>query len=293
MRLMRPVVFVQRRFALRCQFALACLLFCAQAMAGHKEPVTPTLANSYREGVAVDTYWVSEKYDGVRALWNGQQLHTRQGLPIAAPEWFTRDWPAIALDGELWAGRGRFDHVQSAVAQSTPNPAQWLQIRFMAFDSPGTAGPFSQRQRIAQTQLDAAHSPYATWAPHWRAASHTELMQQLHDKTQEGAEGLMLRHEDAPYRSGRSDDLLKLKLFEDAEAVVIGHVPGKGKYVGMVGALQVRDAQGREFRIGSGLTDALRRDPPPIGTSVTYRFNGTHPSGLPRFARFWRVRNAP
>lgn len=100
----------------------------------------------------------------------------------------------------------------------------------------------------------------------------------------------MLRRDDAPYRSGRSDDLLKLKSFEDAEARVIGHLPGRGKYAGQTGALLVETPSGQRFRLGSGLPDALRRAPPPIGSVVTYRHNGTHASGLPRFARFWRVR---
>ena len=115
-------------------------------------------------------------------------------------------------------------------------------------------------------------------------------MGQLHRLEKAGAEGLMLRRDDAPYRGGRSDDLLKLKTFEDAEAVVVGHVPGRGKYAGKTGALLVALPDGRRLRLGSGLPDAVRRNPPPVGTVVTYRFNGTHASGLPRFARFWRVR---
>ena len=101
----------------------------------------------------------------------------------------------------------------------------------------------------------------------------------------------MLRRTDTPYRAGRSDDLLKLKLLDDAEAVVIAHVPGKGKYADMTGALKVATPDGRQFQLGSGLSDAQRHHPPPIGSTVTYRFNGYHASGLPRFARFWRIRD--
>ena len=126
--------------------------------------------------------------------------------------------------------------------------------------------------------------------PQWRVASHGELMQQLRAHDKAGAEGLMLRRGDAPYRGGRSEDLLKLKSFDDAEGLVVGHVPGRGKYAGQTGALLVQMPDGQRFRLGSGLSDALRRDPPPLGTLVTYRFNGTHAGGLPRFARFWRVR---
>ena len=50
---------------------------------------------------------------------------------------------------------------------------------------------------------------------------------------------------------------------------------------------------GRRFRLGSGLTDAQRANPPPIGSLVTYRYNGLTSKGLPRFARFQRLRLDP
>lgn len=253
-------------------------------------PFEPALAKHYREGLALERYWVSEKYDGVRALWDGQRLYSRQGIPIAAPRWFTQDWPPFALDGELWAGRGRFEITQSTVAQGNAGDARWSALRFMVFDSPRSDGDFSGRMGALSAWLTTQPSPYIEAVTQWRVFSHEELMGQLRAMSAKGAEGLMLHREDAPYRGGRSDDLLKLKLHDDAEAVVIAHLPGKGKYQGMTGALKVRAADGRVFQLGSGLSDAQRRDPPPIGSTVTYRFNGLHPSGLPRFARLWRVR---
>ncbi|CAM5225563.1 ATP-dependent DNA ligase [Alishewanella longhuensis] len=100
----------------------------------------------------------------------------------------------------------------------------------------------------------------------------------------------MLHHQDARYKTGRSADLLKLKSYQDTEAIVIGYRPGKGKYQGRVGALIVRTPEGKEFAIGSGLTDVLRQTPPEIGTVITYRYNGYTNNGIPRFARFLRVR---
>ncbi len=266
------------------QSAMLCL-WASSALA--QVPFEPALANNYRAGIALEHYWISEKYDGVRALWDGKRLISRQGLPINAPAWFTAGWPAIVMDGELWAGRGQFDRAQSAVAQLTPVDAQWQSLRYMVFDAPRQPGPFSQR--IAQLKSGAS-TTYLQIAPQWRASTHAELMQSLKQITDAGAEGLMLRREDTLYFGGRSDDLLKLKLFEDAEATVIAHVPGKGKYVGMTGALRVQTAQGLQFQIGTGLTDEQRRNPPAIGSVITYRFNGLHASGKPRFARFWRVR---
>ena len=254
----------------------------------------PTLAHPYRDSVNLHDYWVSEKYDGVRGLWNGSQLYSRQGLPIQAPDWFTQGWPRVALDGELWAGRGQFIHAQSTVAkQVNPDDTAWRQMRFMVFDAPETQGNFSERLSHLQKAINAANIPWLVAAPQWRVNTHAELMHQLQKLSREGGEGLMLRRESAPYRAGRSDDLLKFKLFDDAEAVVIAHLPGKGKYTGMTGALLVEMPSGLRFQLGSGLTDAERRNPPPIGSTVTYRFNDLHPSGLPRFARYWRIREEP
>lgn len=266
---------------------LGLLLAAAQA---HAQPLSPTLAQSYREGVDVSAYWVSEKYDGMRALWTGTQLLSRQGHPIRVPAWFTAGWPAVPLDGELWAGRGRFDAVHSAVAQSQPQDAAWRSLRYMVFDLPAHPGGFDVRLPRLRRTVAAMGQPWVQAAPQWRVASHAALMAQLRAYEKAGAEGLMLRRADAPYRGGRSDDLLKLKSFEDAEAVVVGHVPGRGRYAGQTGALLVELPDGRRMRLGSGLSDALRRSPPPLGSVVTFRYNGRHASGLPRFARFWRVR---
>lgn len=101
----------------------------------------------------------------------------------------------------------------------------------------------------------------------------------------------MLHRGDAPYAARRSDDLLKLKPYEDAEARVLAHLPGRGKYAGLLGALLVERPDGLQFRLGGGFPDARRRKPPPVGSWVTCRYNGLTEDGVPRFARFLRVRD--
>lgn len=265
-----------------------CLLLCTPARA---QVPALTLANHYHRGISLADYWISEKYDGIRAHWTGRQLLSRQGIPIQAPAWFTHNWPATALDGELWAGRGQFAAVQSAVAQGAADDAGWRALRYMVFDTPAHAGNFTQRQRQLQRSVQGIAQSWVQQAPQWQLSSHDALMRQLRSLSQHGAEGLMLRRADSPYRAGRSDDLIKLKLFEDAEATVVGHLPGKGKYQGLTGALLVEMPSGQRFKIGSGLSDAERANPPAVGSTITYRYNGTHPSGLPRFARYWRLRS--
>ena len=117
-----------------------------------------------------------------------------------------------------------------------------------------------------------------------------ELQQRLATVLAAGGEGLMLHRTDAVYETGRSDTLLKLKPWLDAEAEVIGHRAGKGRHTGRLGALQVRTSEGKTFLLGTGFSDAQRQNPPPIGARVTYRYRELTRTGLPRFASFLRVR---
>ena len=116
------------------------------------------------------------------------------------------------------------------------------------------------------------------------------LQRRLADVLAAGGEGLVLHLADAPYVTGRAQVLYKFKPVQDDEAVVIGHLPGRGRLAGQVGALKLRHDDGREFALGSGLSDAMRRSPPPAGTRVTYAYRGLTPQGLPRFASLLRVR---
>ena len=100
----------------------------------------------------------------------------------------------------------------------------------------------------------------------------------------------MIRESESVYEGKRSGTLLKVKTHDDAEAMVIGHKPGKGKFEGMLGSLRVRATDGREFSVGTGFTNAQRKNPPPIGSVVTYRYRGLTKNGLPRFPSFWRDR---
>jgi DNA ligase-1 len=123
-----------------------------------------------------------------------------------------------------------------------------------------------------------------------RCQGVTQLLAERDRVVREGGEGLMLRQPESAYEARRSPTLLKVKPYDDAEATVIAHEPGKGKFAGKLGALLVRADDGREFSIGSGLTDADRESPPPVGTVITYRFRGLTAKGLPRFPSYLRIR---
>ena len=255
-------------------------------------PAAPAmlLAEVYAAGIDVTQYWVSEKFDGVRAQWDGRTLRFRGGGIVPAPAWFTANFPALPLDGELWIARGQFDALSGTVRRIEPVDVEWRQVRYLVFELPGAAGNFSERIRQMQSLVAQAAVPWLQAIEQTRVADQAELMQRMHAIVRTGGEGMMLHRADAPYLTGRSDVLLKLKPWQDAEAVVVAYSPGKGKYLGMTGALQVEMPDGKRFQIGSGLTDALHRQPPPIGARITYRYQQLTKNGLPRFARYLRIR---
>ena len=269
-----------------CLFA-TCLI--AKATIGEDKPAL-LLAEKYHQDIDLAAYWVSEKLDGVRAFWDGQQLISRRGNPFAAPSWFTADFPAVALDGELWVGRRQFEKTASIVSRHAPHDG-WQQVRYMVFDLPEDPGTFDERLQNLRAAIAASPSDFLAVVPQYKVTDHKALLEQLDTLVASGGEGLMLHRGDSRYRGGRSLDLLKLKKFDDAEGVVIAHNPGRGRLAGLMGSVTVRTEQGAIVRIGSGFSDAERGNPPPIGATITFKHQGFTASGKPRFAVFWRLRS--
>jgi DNA ligase-1 len=270
---------------------IAAVMWMLLAAAGLTAAAPPLLlAERYAGGIDISQYWVSEKFDGVRAHWDGSQLRFRSGNPVHAPGWFAAALPQAMLDGELWLGRGSFDRLSGIVRREVPDDAEWRRVRYMIFELPGAAGSFTERIEQIQAVAAAANVPWLMPVEQFRLADARVLQSKLDEVVRGGGEGLMLHRADARYETGRSPALLKVTPWLDAEARVIAHLPGKGKLTGMLGALRVEMPDGRRFSVGSGFSDAQRRDPPPVGTLVTYRYRELTRNGMPRFPRFLRVR---
>lgn len=170
------------------------------------------LAEVYRPGIDPSAYWLSEKLDGVRAYWKGRELVSRRGNVYRAPAWFTQGFPPAPLDGELWSGRGSFEPLFSTVRKQTPVDAEWRDVRFMVFDLPAAGGTFGQRLAALKKLTAGLNHPYLAPVEQTRIGSHEALMKRLNQVVAAGGEGLMLHRDDAPYRAGRSGDLLKENL---------------------------------------------------------------------------------
>jgi len=233
---------------------------------------------------------VSEKYDGVRAYWDGHQLFSRSGYPINPPAEVTRHWPDVPLEGELWSGYGRYSEVSALINRHQTTADEWRDVRFMLFDLPRWPGTFQQRHARLKELIGTTEASNLTVIRQHQGLDQEALEQLFAETVERGGEGLMLHRASALYQFGRSTDLRKLKPYQDAEATVIAHLPGKGRYTGMLGALLVEMDDGRRFRLGTGFSDAERADPPPVGSRVSFRYEGLTTHGLPRFARFLRVR---
>ncbi len=269
-------------------------LLCTAALLGTTVCAQPTLllANVYGGHIDPTQYLVSEKYDGVRAVWDGKTLRFRSGRTVPAPAWFAAKLPAQPLDGELWLGRGQFDALSAIVRRDVPVDDEWKRVNYMVFELPDAPGSFVERAQAIRELAAGLAWPQLQAVEQSPVTDRKTLQRRLADTVAKGGEGLMLHLASAPYRTGRSDVLIKLKPYLDTEATVVAHRPGKGKYAGQMGALQVQTPEGRRFFIGTGFSDEQRRNPPPPGSTVTYRYRDLTSTGLPRFASFLRVYTA-
>ena len=265
-------------------------------------------------------YLVSEKYDGVRGVWDSKELKTKRGNPINAPRCFIEQLPPFALDGELWLGYGRFEEMASLVKRQDSTCEQWRDVVYLVFDSPScglkdaqhTQCTLSERLEAVRAFLSAHHSPNVRLIaqhilePQNPHATDRQLHAMLETITQSSGEGLIIRPDERGYRPGRAKNAFKLKPHTDSECQIIGYTQGNGRAVGKVGALiceQVLQSNGDNplpphwqgkritFKIGSGLSDALRANPPRVGTTITYQYNGFSKNGIPKHTRFVRISN--
>lgn len=265
------------------------LILTAQFSIAAKTPAIQ-LATKYNLKHDINQYWISEKLDGVRGYWNGKTLLTKNGNKLKAPQWFTQQWPTQAIDGELWIKRHAFEQTVSCVRQKK-SEACWKSIRFMIFDLPQNKENFSIRINKMKQLVEQVNSTHFQMIEQFKLPSIKALDNKLADIVQKNGEGLMLHYQKAYYTAGRSNNIMKLKPYQDAEAVVLKHVEGKGKYQHMLGSMQVKTTAGIIFKIGSGFSDTERKNPPPIGSTITFKYIGKTQRGVPKFASFLRIRS--
>lgn len=250
------------------------------------QPLNLMLLEQYKNQEV--TGWVmSEKLDGVRGFWDGKQLLSRQGNPLNPPDYFTQHFPPFAIDGELFSERGKFEDISATVRSA--NPKGWYKLKLHVFDVPNATGDLFERLNTLQQWLADHPSAHLTIIEQIPIKNRDHLQKFFVDIQRLGGEGVVIRNPNAPYIHGRSAQILKLKAVFDEECTVVAHHNGRGKYADKLGAITCENQRGR-FRIGSGFKDKDRRNPPPIGSIITYKYRGLTEAGKPRFATFWRQR---
>jgi DNA ligase-1 len=234
-------------------------------------------------------WWLSEKLDGVRAYWDGQQFLSRQGNLFHAPAWFIKDLPREPLDGELWLGRKKFQRAVSIVRRQDKSDL-WKELSYVVFDAPRLDKGFEARIDFLKGCVAGIGAAHVQAHPQELCQGVDHLKAELARLEALGGEGLMLRRPGSRYESGRSSTLLKVKSFQDAEARVLKHLEGAGKHKGRLGALQVELPDGTIFSVGTGFSDKERGTPPPVGSTITFRYQELSEGGVPRFPSYLGLR---
>ncbi len=256
--------------------------------------IQPMLAKTYK-GHNVQGWLMSEKLDGVRGVWNGREMCSKNGNVYAAPIAFIKDFPDFALDGELYSRRGEFANISGCARSTNDDDSCWDDLKYYVFDVPSadnnSDSGLLQRLRKIKNWLKANLNPNIVVIKQIPIATIDDARKYLAEIEKAGGEGVILRDPNTSYVSKRTDSYLKLKSYQDDECTVTEHLQGRGKYQNKLGSIKCQLGNGKSIRVGSGFTDSERENPPPIGTVITYRYNGFTQNDKPRFARFWRIRD--
>ena len=269
---------------MRAIYLLLCLLSSQITWANERDLM---LLSTY-ENQDIQGWVMSEKLDGIRGYWDGKALLSRQGLPLPAPAYFTAQFPPFAIDGELFSERNQFEEIAS-ITKSLKGD-NWTKLTLYVFDVPNASGNLFERLQILEDYLKNNPTSYIKIIPQIPIRDKTHLFEYLHEIERKKGEGVVLRNPNAPYERKRSTQILKLKSTYDEECTVIAHHKGKGQFENILGSLTCENHRGK-FKIGSGFNLSERENPPPIGSTITYKYRGLTNSGKPRFATYWREKN--
>lgn len=293
----------------------------------------PMLAEPAKFDKLVFPLYASVKIDGIRAIVRNGMLLSRTMLVI--PNTYTQGLFGLdalnGLDGELVVGnpwdKNLMQQTSSGVMTEEGTPNVWLYV-FDYWTEPNV--PYEQRLRRLFNGMDKAFAER-----HQRVVLLSQLLVHSLDELYEleqrtldqGYEGIMLRKPNGLYKFGRStaleQHLVKVKRFEDAEAVVIGfeeqmqntneatidergltkRSSHKANMVpkGTLGAMIVRDVKsGVVFNVGGGkgMTAELRQwiwnnRTQLLGQHLTYySFKQTGVKDKPRIGQFKAFRDA-
>ena len=269
---------------------LSIFLFLISILTAQEKPDL-LLLNKYSDDVNVTNWYMSEKLDGVRAYWDGKRLISRSGKVLAAPKFFTKDFPSFELDGELWSKRGDFGNIVSIVNKKVQHDG-WRNLTYNIFEVPHVDGNLMKRLDLIKGYLRQHPNKYIDIINQIKVKSNLHVKEFLEVVEKKGGEGVVVRDGSLAYYTGRDNNSLKVKSYIDDECEVVGYNKGRGKYEGLIGSISCRMKNMKIIKIGSGLSDDLRALPPSIGSIITFKYYGLTSKGNPRFPIFLRVKKS-
>ena len=243
----------------------------------------------------IESYAISEKFDGVRGIWDGKEMFSKNGKKLAIPPCFAEKLAILELkdgefvEGELWADYGKFAEVSSLARRKNPTCAEFESVKYLIFNAQfNESSDFLANLSKIQSILESHKTPQIRTITQHKFSSSKELQDFFDAVVAKGGEGVILRD---------SHTAFKLKAQHDAECKIIDYTRGKGRLGGKVGSIVCESLADKNagikngiiFRIGSGLSDEMRTNPPKIGTIITYKFSGVSKNSVPLHTRFWRV----
>jgi DNA ligase-1 len=244
------------------------------------------LPQVYEGGLNLSDWLMSEKLDGIRGYWDGKRLLSRNGIPLQPPSEFTANFPDFPVEGEIWGGRGTFESTVSIVRRQDDNSG-WLTLEFAVFDAPTTEGGFEKRLARAAAWFTKHPAAHARVIEHLPVRTALRLQAELERVEKAGGEGLVIRKSASLYTVGRSPDILKVKSYADREALVVEQIFEDERTKARLASLLVELPENKiRFKIGTGFTDGVRRNPPPVGATITFKHYDYYETGVPRFPSY-------
>ena len=273
------------------------------------------LAKNFDEDVDIDGWYASEKWDGYRSVWNGKNFVSRTGKSFDVPDWYCSIMPpSIALDGELWLGRGKFEDC-GLLRKKRPTKEseikkwneEWLkkEVVFNVFDIMNLNVEFEKRMKQLKTLVKDRNkcmkklninksNPILTFTEQTKV-NKVEALEMAKEVIKGGGEGIMLRKPGSLYEAKRSKTLYKIKEVDDMEVRIDGYKNGTGKYKGILGSFTCSLLNKPDIKCNvSGMNDKIRNSyltTHPVGTIITITYNGVTGLGKPRHPRYLRIRH--
>lgn len=297
-------------------------------------PFKPMLAATHTDVAKLHfPLLASQKLDGLRATAQGGVLLSRSLKPL--PNKYVQELFGNlpeGLDGELIVGDplapDAFRKTTSLV-MSDDKPLDYFPgeaLRLHVFDRYHPEIGFRFRLEDAKQEIvriaSSAYTVVPELVPHTLISTIEELNAFEANLLERGAEGVMVRTPDGPYKQGRSTEkegwLVKVKRFVDSEAEIIGSFEementneqqtnelGRSKRSsakeglvpkGTLGGFEVCDDAGVVFCIGSGFTAALRAEywtkrEAMVGQLVKFKYFPTGSKDKPRHPIFLGIRS--